>query len=480
MRRFNLGKDLAILSLLWVLMIPGAALGQTKVSLPKNKYKVQDDVKIGDEYSGKVEKEFPILRDVESERYIQRVGARLVNAIPREFQQPAFKYRFKIVNTKDINAFALPGGPMYINRGLIQIAKNEGEMAGVMAHEISHVALRHGTAQATRQRSAKNQILGGLLVIGGAIFGGQTGAQIGAAIFTGTFVLKYSRRYETQSDILGARIMADAGYDPRDLANMFKTIDSQSKGGRPPEWLSSHPDPNRRFNTINNEARFLRVSSNPIKITRGFLRIKSKLGSLPVVKSMEEIEKERKNPNPDNVGNTENVGVDSGMSKGKYSRNIPLPSSRTRIYNGGDLFSIRVPVNWRQFPQQNSIMLAPEGAYGNNGITHGALVGIRASQQRTLEGAAREYIQTVLKENTYLRQRTGYSRFTLNGRRAIAIRLSGRSPVTRVTEDAIIYMTRLRDGRLFFIVGVAPQRENRLYRGAFNRMVRSVRLNRRV
>lgn len=484
MKRSNLGRNLAVMSLVWVmLMMPVAVLGQTKIDMPKNKYKVQDDVKIGDEYSGKVEQQFPILNDAESTRYIQDVGQRLVNSIPREFQQPAFKYRFKIVNARDINAFALPGGPMYVNRGLIQVAKNEGELTGVMAHEIAHVALRHGTAQATRQGSAKNQILGGLLVIGGAILGGQAGAQLGAAIFAGNFVLKYSRQYETQSDILGARIMADAGYDPRDLANMFKTIAGQSKGGRPPEWLSSHPDPNKRYNTINNEARILRVSSNPIKITRGFNRIREKLGALPRARTMAEIEKDAKNsPNSGNTGGTENSGgtANTEMSKGRYSRNVPLPSSRTRTYRGGDLFQMNVPSNWRQFPDQSSVMFAPNGAYGSNGITHGSLVGVQASQQRTLQGAAEEYVKGVLQGNSYMRRTSNYSRVTISGREGYAVRLAGRSPVTGVTEYALIYMTRLRDGKLFYVVGVAPQRDQYRYNGAFNRIVRSLRISSRA
>ena len=82
-------------------------------------------------------------------------------SIPPEFQHPEFQYRFKIVNASDINAFALPGGPMFVNRGMIEAAKNEGEMAGVMAHELSHVALRHSTAQQTKANNPWNQILAG-------------------------------------------------------------------------------------------------------------------------------------------------------------------------------------------------------------------------------------------------------------------------------------------------------------------------------
>src|SRR5439155_17794952 len=92
---------------------------------------------------------------------------------------PEFDYRFTWVNARDINAFALPGGPMYINRGMIEAAHNEGELAGVMAHELSHVALRHATAQATKQSSFGSQARTLALILGGAALGGQGGAQLG-------------------------------------------------------------------------------------------------------------------------------------------------------------------------------------------------------------------------------------------------------------------------------------------------------------
>lgn len=477
MRTFNKGRQLAVVSLIWVMLVMPMALlaqtGGTPVKMPKNKYKVADDVKIGNEYSQKVDNEFPILNDREATRYVQDVGQRLVNAIPGAFQQSAFNYRFKVVNASDINAFALPGGPMYVNRGMIEAAKNEGEMAGVMAHEIAHVALRHGTAQATKQSSIGNQILGIGAILGGAILGGQAGAQLGA-IFAQGYFLRYSRQYETDADILGAKILAAANYDPRDLANMFRTISQQSQGGRPPEWLSSHPDPENRYAKINREAELLRVSPNPIKYTREFARVKEKLQAMPKARSMAEIEKDAKNnPNSENSSG----GSNTEMSRGTYSRNVPLPSSSTQTYQGGDLFRVSVPSNWKQFPGQSDIWFAPEGAYGKDGITHGALIGIYKTQQRSLDKATDEYVKGILQANTYLRQSTGYSRFTLDGRAAYATRLSGRSPVTGQNEYALIYTTQLRNGDLMYVVGVAPQSDSYRYNRAFNSLVRSIEIN---
>ncbi len=143
----------------------------TRLEMPKNKYAVEDDVKLGREAAAQAEKEFPLLRDEEIESYVNQVGQRIVSAIPAEFRQPQFRYTFRVVNAGEINAFALPGGPMFVNRGMIEAAKTEGEMAGVMGHEITHVVLRHATAQATEaQKFQIGSILG--QIAGGVIGGG--------------------------------------------------------------------------------------------------------------------------------------------------------------------------------------------------------------------------------------------------------------------------------------------------------------------
>src|SRR5262245_17868588 len=167
MIRIAFGKrfiSVAMISVAAVLTIAG----QTAIKMPKNKYKVEDDIKLGQQADAQVRQQFPLINDANAKRYIQSVGERLVRAIPPEFQQPAFHYRFDLVNASDINAFALPGGPMYVNRGMIEAAKTEGEMAGVMAHEISHVVLRHSTAQQTKLNNPMNQILGIGAQVGGA------------------------------------------------------------------------------------------------------------------------------------------------------------------------------------------------------------------------------------------------------------------------------------------------------------------------
>ena len=128
---------------------------QTKITAPPNKYSPSDDVKLGQQAAEQVRQQMPIMHDDAINGYLSDIGDRLVRAIPPEFQHPEFHYTFTAVNLKEINAFALPGGPMFVNRGMMDKAHTEGEIAGVMAHELSHVALRHGTAQETRRPRTK-------------------------------------------------------------------------------------------------------------------------------------------------------------------------------------------------------------------------------------------------------------------------------------------------------------------------------------
>src|SRR5215213_5159359 len=254
----------------------GAAT-QTKIVAPNNKYSPADDVKLGREAAAQAKKELPMLNDERVDDWVEDIGARLAQAIPPEFQHQEFKYTFDVVNQSDINAFALPGGPMFLNRGMIEKAKTEGEVAGVMAHELAHVALRHGTAQATKGEKFQIGAIAGQVL--GAIVGGAAGSIIsqGSQFGLGTYFLKYAREYESQADILGAQTLARAGYDPREMANMFKTIEAEGgRGG--PEWLSSHPNPGNRYNAITQEASMLKIQGRGD--TGQFPAIQARLGDL--------------------------------------------------------------------------------------------------------------------------------------------------------------------------------------------------------
>jgi len=462
MKRILSTRISAVIVLTAMLIAPIASVGQTTITAPKNKYGVQDDVKLGNDNAALVEKQFPILNDADATRYVERVGRRLVANIPPEFRRSEFNYRFKIVNASDINAFALPGGPMFVNRGMIEAARSEGEMAGVMAHEISHVALRHATAQQTKQSSVGNQLGVIGLVLGGYVLGGNAGAQMGA-IGAAAWMTKYSREYETQADMLGAQIMASAGYDPRDLANMFKTIESQSKGGAP-EWLSSHPDPGNRYENINREAQALRIAPGGDVDAAQFRRIQERFRSLPPAKTMAEIQK------------TAPAGGGTA-SGGTYSATVAAPSSRTKSVVAGGIISMSVPSNWTEINDPDSTQYAPEGAYGSSGITRGAIVGAVNSQSTDLARASQDQVDVLLNGNSYLRKTTGYTSVTIGGRRGLSISLAGISPVTHKNEQVNIYTFQGTGGTFYYIATVAPANEAYRYTNAFRRLVNSVRFS---
>ncbi|MFN3330173.1 MAG: M48 family metalloprotease, partial [Pyrinomonadaceae bacterium] len=442
------GRKFISLFLIWAIVLPATILSQTAIKPPKNKFKVEEDVKLGQQAVREIERELPILNDAEITRYVQSVGDRLIRAIPPELDRPEFRYSFKVVNLKEINAFALPGGPMYVNRGIIDVADNEGELAGVMAHEISHVVLRHATAQITKMQSPLSMavILGSIL--GGGILGGDLGAQLGSIVASG-YVSRYSREYETQSDILGAQIMARAGYDPNDLANMFIKIENESGGGRTIEWLSSHPDPTNRYKRIKQEAQYLSVSRNPIKVTPDFLRIKRKLQSIP-------------------PGKMQPRSGDSS-EYGKVSK----PSVRTVSYTLKDVVRFRYPANWEVVNESDvEVMLAPRGAYGSQGITHGVVVGVREASTRNLNLETEMFVREILQRegNDFLRYETS-SRATVAGRNGLVTLLKGRSPVTKQTEVVRIYTTFNPDRKLFYVVTVAPGSELNDYDVAFQKLL---------
>jgi predicted Zn-dependent protease len=239
------------------LMLSVPAGAQTRIDPDKNSFSPAQDVELGRRAAAELRRELPIVRDRRMENYVDQIGRRLVAAIPGRLQQSRFRYTFEVVDRREINAFALPGGPVFVNRGMLDAARNDGEVAGVIAHELSHIVLRHGTAQATKGQKFQLGALAGQIL--GSVVGGRTGAVIaqGSQIGIGTYFLKYSREYEREADLLGVQIMSRAGYDPRDMASMFQTI-ARRGGNGGPEWLSDHPSPSNRYEAINREAALVR------------------------------------------------------------------------------------------------------------------------------------------------------------------------------------------------------------------------------
>jgi len=443
-------------------------VAQTKVTPPKNKYTPQQDVEIGREAAAEVRKQYPLINDSQIENYLERLGNRLVEAAPRELNNPAFQYSFTPVNLKDINAFALPGGPMFVNRGMIEAASTEGEVAGVMAHELAHVLLRHGTANATKAQGFQIGALAG--AIAGAVIGGGWGEIIsqGSQFGLGTWLMKYSREYERQADLVGVQIMARAGYDPRDLAHMFETIQKQGGSGGP-EWLSSHPNPGNRTQYINQEASQLQIGRRPSD--SGFQQTKSQLARLGPARSMADIERS---------GGRNTGGNGGGGSVGRIGDSVPPPSRQYRTVQGGQLFTVSVPSNWQAVATNNSVKYVPQNAYGDyqgqTTLTHGVELGVTRATSRDLYQSTQALIDSFVRGNDGMRVAGREENFTLSGRDAIVTPLEGRSALGGV-ERVDVHTTLLNNGDLFYVLTVVPDREAGTYSQAFDRVVRSVRLN---
>jgi len=443
--------------------VPGA---QTRIVPDKNKYSPADDVKLGQQAAAQARKELPMLNDGRTNEYVGEIGDRLVRVIPSEFRHSEFRYTFEVVNQKEINAFALPGGPMFLNRGMLESAQNEAQVAGVMAHELSHVILRHGTAQATKGEKFQIGAVAGQIL--GAIVGGAAGSVIaqGSQFGLGAYFLKYSREYESQADLLGAQMMARAGYDPHEMANMFRIIEKQGGGGGP-QWLSDHPNPGNRYEAINREAASLRVEGRTPD-NGEFNSIKSRLGGMQPAYTAEQIARGQ--------GRTSRP---VGTTGGRVVR-VAAPSEQYRNYQSGAL-SVSVPANWREMASGNTVMYGPDGAFfdGDSGqtvFTHGVEIGTAPGSgnlQRDTEGLLRAFAQS----NPQLRQQGNYRRENVAGRQGLTAALSNVSDVTGQPEYVSVGTTQLRDGSLLYVIGVSPQQEANTYESAFRRIRQNLDVN---
>jgi hypothetical protein len=450
-----------LLGILLVAIGLGTAEAQTKITPDPNKYSLQQDIELGQEAAAEARKQLPMLNDGRVDDYVERVGENLVDAIPPEFRHAGFRYTFDVVNQKEINAFALPGGPMFLNRGMIEASRSEAEMAGVMAHEISHVILRHGTAQATKGQKFQIGAVAGQIL--GAIVGGAAGSVIaqGTQFGLGAYFLKYSREYERQADLLGAQLMARAGYDPRAMATMFQTI--QGEGGRSgPEWLSSHPDPGNRSAAITREASMLRVQGNAD--TGQFSSIKSQLQGMSPAYTAEQIARGQARSRPTGTaGRTTRRTV-----------NVEPPSTQFRTYSPSNFLRVSVPVNWEQVNTGGGVTYAPDGGFvqgdGQTAFTHGVELGVVEGGTGNLQRDTQQLLQNFARSNPELQRAGNTRRVSMGGRQGLSTPLVNTSEVTGQREYVNLATAQLRNGDILYVIGVAPQPEADTYERTFQRV----------
>jgi predicted Zn-dependent protease len=209
---------------------------------------IQEERELGEKVLQEVRKIWPMVQDPAPREYIARIGKRILATLEN---QP-FKYEFYVLNTPEINAFAVPGGKVFFNSGLIQIMESEDELAGVMAHEIGHVVARHIARQSEQGMKLGLATLGALLA--GIFLGPQAAVALGvtAQAASATVMLKYSREHEEEADYLGLKFMERAGYDPRAMATMLKKIRRVSgpASSDPPAYLLTHPAVEERMGNM--------------------------------------------------------------------------------------------------------------------------------------------------------------------------------------------------------------------------------------
>ena len=466
-----------VLALLLALTLAaGVAEAQTKINPGWNMFSPQQDVEIGAQSAAEAERQLPLVSDREVENYVNSIGQRLAaNA-----GGPQFQYRFRVVNASDINAFALPGGYIYLNRGIIDSAKNEGEIAGVLAHEIAHSALRHGTHQASKAYAAQAglQILGGLL--GGKV--GNNTAQIlntiGGVGMNALF-LKFSRELETQADIRGAQILAASGYTPADMVSFFNTL-AKVDTSRKTTWLSHHPAPPDRIARIEKERQLLKEPSTPTQNVARLNTVQSRLRGYGAAPTMAQIAQ-------GNTGSANNPPMTSSTSIGR----VEAPSRTFRQYtNRSGAYAVAYPSNWRVYESGGfGVTLAPEGGVGTIGgrseVVYGAIVNhyepTATGGRVTMQSATTDLLNQIRQASPHLRVISGSTQQLQlqsgnNAQTALAASLRGRNPNTNIDERVTVVTRALPDGHLMYMVFVTPEADARNYSAVLNQMVQSVQV----
>lgn len=232
----------------------------------------RQEIVLGAQAAQQVEKTQPIINDAEITNYVVKAGQKLVNTSRRS----DIPYRFRVINSPEVNAFALPGGFIYINRGLIEQADSENEFIGVLAHEVSHVVARHSAEQVEKAQKA-NLVLGG---VGFLLSGARNGRALlnGAQLLTKGFFLKFSRDAEREADRLGAENMFAAGWNPKGMVTFFQKL--AQKGGRNNlAFFSTHPSPDERQANISDLVS--KWENKGIVDSKEFQNVKAKIAAFP-------------------------------------------------------------------------------------------------------------------------------------------------------------------------------------------------------
>ena len=463
----------------------GYANNRTQLKPGWNMFSTQQDVEVGQKAAGEIERQVPMLNDSRVDNYLNSLGQRLATHAPGY----KFPYTYKAVNDSAINAFALPGGHIYINRGVIEAADNEAQLAGVMAHETSHVALRHGTNQASKSSAAQLP----LSILGGLLGGNSTGAavaQLGASFTVNSILMKYSRTDESQADIMGTQILYDSGYDPRAMGQFFEKLQAQDKGANRIAFFNSHPNPDRRIESVNEEVTRLGTSQRGANTgSQEFNQIKRYLQSLPASRSNQ---------------NQTRLQGDPGRNEGDNRGSRPDLASERFVTFENALLRIDHPDNWQTYGQGDAVTIAPRNGMvndnnGNQALAYGALVNVyepHADRYNQLQGpgfgqgsrtqdshiyleqATDQLVQELRLSNRNMRVVRSHEDINIGGSDALSTYLSNDSPIQGGGRETNLLVTLQRPEGLLFLIFTAPEREFQSYDNTFHQMLYSVRLKR--
>jgi Zn-dependent protease with chaperone function len=463
-RRSPLARMLALLLTL-ALGAPPLLEARAKPSNSFDMFSREQEVQVGRDAAGEVAQKMPLVPESDPlARYVTRLGQRLAVNAPGD----EWPYSFHVVNQREINAFSLPGGPVYVNLGTIQTVDNEAELAGVLAHEIAHVVQRHATRAATRQYQAQIP-----LAILGSILGGRGGmgqlAQLGISFGVGSYFLRNSRQAESEADLVGADIMYDSGYDPHQLAVIFQKLQATTGAARGPQFLSDHPDPGNRAASVDAEVRTLP--------RRSYLPDSAEFRSMKL---------EAANMRPTNVRQDA-----QGRRQGQYgqdedqlSRQDVAPSGGFRTFQH-QAFRIDYPENWQVAGDSgSSLTIAPRGGVADNAVAYGVILdGFQPESGReSLDDATHQLLERLRQTNPQLRAIGSDESITVNGVAGRSIDLVGPSSIRdqqgrAVRERDWLVTLPLRNGDLLYLVFIAPEQDfGSLRSQAFEPMLRSLHL----
>ena len=423
-----------------------------------NQYTPEQDIEVGRQAMAEVNRQMPVLPDSNPvSKYVQQLGQQLAAHAPGPNQWP---FSFHVVNIKEINAFALPGGPIYIHVGTIQAADDEGQLAGVMAHEISHVVLRHSTQQASKAAFAQLP----LAVLGATIGQGAAGqiAQLGASFGVQSLFLKYSRDAEREADLLGSQIMYDAGYDPFSMVEFFSKLEKEGGPGGP-QFLSDHPNPGNRVELVRQA-----ISKYPRKTYRRnsaqFEQIKAEVAKMHPL-TMQQVAQQQGQRQP------------QGQIGEINSRDV-MPSGQFRSMDHS-AFQISYPDNWQVAGDANSaVTIAPSAGVAQNAIAYGVIInGIRPQYGRdSLDQATQDLLSSLQQSNPGLGVASNPQDIQLNGAPGKSVYLTGASPVQGQRERDWLVTVQRRDNSILYLVFIAPERDFGRLAPTFEQMLRSLRI----